>query len=232
MGFLRTEAWRLSVFERGKHLWRRRHEEDSDLALITALQKLSPSSRRLIVLQTIGEVDPETAAREVQMTVPAAAEAVSGAVETLQSTMATGLGDIEERLRDLANISDRISLPRPHGLRREARRRNRRRTLGAVVTAAVAVALAGIVATENPPMSQTDASPTRQQFGDEQAPATPKVVEIDNEQMLDVKTVGALGKPKSAHPTEWEASEVASGDASSEPFTICAPRRFSDRKAR
>ena len=61
LGYVRTEAWKLTALSRGTHPLRRKHEEDSDTGLLDALAELDSDDRRLIVLMTLGNIDLDEA---------------------------------------------------------------------------------------------------------------------------------------------------------------------------
>lgn len=226
VAYLRNEAWRLSLFERGTHPWRRRHEEDSDLALITALQRLSQGSRRLIVLQTLAEVSLETAARDVGWTDEVAVHATEEAIGDLEATLSAGLDDIERRLRDLGRVTQRVTLPRASSIRRRSRSRTRRNTLVGVATATVVVVGAGLLSTQHAPMNRADASPGREQIGAETPTVADPTRGIGVDRLLDSTQMTVLD------PTAgWSVASTTTDSAEARPTSVCVPDRTPGRRA-
>lgn len=210
LAYVRSEAWRLSLVERGTHPWRRRTEDDSDVELLSALQSLPPDSRRLIVLQTLGEVGLETAARDVALTDAAASEATSRAVTALETSLSVDLDQLEERLRDLGRVVDAVVLPAAADVRRQSRRRTRRNTVIGVAASATAVAAAGLISTLDAPMSRVAVAAAREQPGTPSArPTAAPTRSVGTEELLDDSHVRALDPSRT-----WTITDTSSSTSS------------------
>ena len=151
--WVRQEAGRLATLRHSAHLRRRLDDTGADTELLAALQALPTTGRRLVLLQTLGELDLAESAREVATTEEHALEATDDAVARL-TTGPQAIDDLEGRLAELRTISDRVALPRSAAIRRQGRRRQRRATVAAVAASIAVVVGAGfLVAT---PAAETD----------------------------------------------------------------------------
>ena len=225
--YVRHESSRLAAFQSGTHPWRRRREEEGDLELIQNLQKLSPTARRLFVLQTLGELGLDAAAREVGLTDAAAVQLTQDTLASLESTLSCDLDTLESRMRDLGRVTDRISLPRPSVIRRQSRRRNRRNTVIAVAAATAAVIAAGLVATESGPLDRVDASTSRERLGDGTTPDAKTAAPIaDESRLLDADQISRLNPER-----DWKVAGTDSNLDNQEPYATCAESRFADPDA-
>lgn len=247
LAFVRGEAFRHARVARGTRPWRRRNEDDSDVALIEALQGLGNRTRRLIILQTLGELDLSSAARDLAMTDTDAVTETQQAVTELEQALGQSIGQVESRLLGLSEISERIPLQRPASIRGKARKRSRRRTLGSVAAATAAVVAAGFAVAPTAPLSPAHAQ-ERNRVGERMVePARPGDA-VTARSLLNAIEVGRINPKRdwttvttvadeSAVDDEGEASAEPAGedvrDTSDDPLTSCAPRRFAtDRPAK
>lgn len=225
--YVRHESSRLAAFQSGTHPWRRRREDGGDVELVQALQKLSPTARRLFVLQTLGELGLDAAAREVGLTDTAAVELTQVTLASLESTLSCDLDTIETRMRDLGHVTDTLSLPRPSVIRRQSRRRTRRNTVVAVAAATAAVIGAGLVATESGPLHRADASASRERVGDGTTPdAETAALIADESRLLDADQISRLNPER-----DWKIAGTDSSLDNPEPYATCAESRFADPEA-
>ncbi|MGH1563513.1 hypothetical protein [Mumia sp. DW29H23] len=242
LAFVRGEAFRHARLARGTRPWRRRHEDDSDLALIEALQDLPSRTRRLIILQTLGELDLSSAARDLAITDAEAVTETQQAVTALEQALGQSIGQVESRLLGLSEISERITLPRPSAIRAKARKRSRRRTLGAVAAATAAVVAAGLAVAPASPMSQAQAQ-ERNRVGERPVEAARPGDAVTARSLLNATEVGRINPARdwttvttsADEPSGDEEKEAATADTAAaesarasegDPLTSCAPRRF------
>ncbi|KAA1422356.1 hypothetical protein FE697_014470 [Mumia zhuanghuii] len=243
LGFVRGEAFRHARLSRGTRPWRRRHEDDSDLGLIEALQNLNSRTRRLIILQTLGELDISSAARDLAMTDAEAVAETQHAVTELEQALGQSIGQIESRLLGLSEISERIPLPTPARIRGKARGRRRRHTVMAVAAASAAVVGAGLVVAPTAPMSQA-AAPERNRVGETPVEAARPGDAVTTRSLLNATEIGRLSPNRDwttltttadeAGDDEDPVAAAAASDpaAAGEPLTTCAPRRFATNNPR
>ncbi|MDO9377986.1 MAG: hypothetical protein Q7T56_03980 [Nocardioidaceae bacterium] len=227
--YVRQEAGRSAAFLSGTHPWRRRDDgDDVDVDLVRALAALTPNHRRLFVLQTLGELGLEAAARDVGLTDDAAVAGTQHAVSELEAALGGDLDAIEGRLRDLGRVTDRLSLPRPSVVRRESRRRTRRNTVAAVAATTAMVVAAGLIATDSGPLSRAEAQPDREQIGAVQAEeAAQRVLGADQDQLLDRDQISRLDPAKT-----WTIESTDASTTNTEPYATCAESRFADERLR
>ncbi|PJJ58439.1 DNA-directed RNA polymerase specialized sigma24 family protein [Mumia flava] len=239
---VRSEAFHRTRVSRGTHPWRRRHEEDSDVELLEAMAALPARGRRLVVLQTLGELDLSSAAREVQMTDEAAVAATQEAVASLEADLGQSIGQLEGRLLGLAEVSEGIELPRPAHIRRIARRRSRRNTVVVVAAACAAVVAAGVAVAPTEPMSQA-AAQERDRVGEASVADAAPGEAITSGSLMTATEVSTIA-PGLSWTTVASSSDVAdqpSDDASAAadsqqadtvddtPLTACAPQRWATK---
>ncbi|MFY0409063.1 hypothetical protein [Solicola sp. PLA-1-18] len=230
--YVRQEAGRSAAFLANTHPWRRRDgdgEADVDAELVKALAALTPNNRRLFVLQTLGELGLEAAARDVGLTDDAAIEGTQLAVAELEASLGTDLDTIEARLASLGRVTDRLSLPRPSVVRRESRRRTRRNTVAAVAATTAMVVAAGLIATESGPLSRAEAQPDREQIGSsaQAEEVAQRVLGADQDQLLDRDQISRLDPAKT-----WTVESTDASTTNTEPYATCAESRFADARLR
>ncbi|WP_370616056.1 sensor domain-containing protein [Mumia qirimensis] len=244
LGFVRGEAFRHARLSRGTRPWRRRHEDDSDLDLIEALQGLNNRTRRLIILQTLGELDISAAARDLAMTDAEAVAETQQAVTELEQALGQSIGQVESRLLGLSEISERIPLPTPARIRGKARRRRRRHTVVAVAAATAAVVGAGLAVAPTAPMSPAQAQ-ERNRVGETPVEAARPGDAVTTRSLLNATEISRVSPNRDwttltttadeAAPDEDELAAAASADADAaagEPLTVCAARRFATNNPR
>ncbi|MBA2417485.1 MAG: hypothetical protein H0V59_00855 [Nocardioidaceae bacterium] len=228
--YVRREAARLAAFSVGAHPWRRRHEDDSDAELLKALKELPLTSRRLLVLQTLGELDLDAAAGDVGLTEQAALVQTRAALADLEDALTAGLDHIEARLVALGAITRRVAMPRPPAIRRQSRRRSRRRTAVLVAAACGAVVAAGLGVTEGGPFQQAEAQVSREQIRPPASPG-PKFTATEG-QLLDADQVSRLNPAQnwSVAVTDVSGTASPSGRSEDKPYAMCAETRFADAR--
>lgn len=224
LSFVRSEAWRESVLQRSTHLLRRRQIDQVDQPLLDALHDLPGNARRLLVLQTIGELHLDDTAREVGLTEETAVSATKLAREALERKLGASRYEVETRLRDLRLVTDQVPFERPSLARRRARKRGRRRTIAIVAAGVLAVASAGVVVTQGGPLDNAaDAS------GAFHARATPPIDELPmaDDDMLEESEIGRIDR--SDHT--WEVTSTDTDIGQRDNLSTCPAHRFADRRA-
>ncbi len=235
LSYVRGEASRHARIARGTRPWRRRHEEDSDLALIEALQELPYRSRRLIILQTLGELDLSAAARDVAIADAEAVAETQHAVTDLEQALGQSIGQVESRLLGLSEISEQIMLPSGSRVRYKARGRSRRNTLGAVAAACVGVVAAGLLVAPTAPLSQAEAQ-ERNRVGERPVASARPGDAVTGRSLMNAAEASRLDpshdwttvstSSEEADEDESEAGSTERAAESGAPLTSCAPRRF------
>lgn len=237
LSFVRGEAFRYARIARGTRPWHRRHEEDSDVALLEALRELGNRPRRLILLQTLGELDLSATARDLAITDDVAVSESRQAAAELEQALGQSIGQIESRLIGLSEISERIPLSPPSTIRGKAKRRRRRNTLVAVAAATAAVVAAGLAVAPAAPLSQAQAQ-ERNRVGERAVePARPGDA-VTTRSLLNATEVGVISPSRdwttvttsADEPSDDQSADAATEDAArtaaGDPLTSCAPRRF------
>jgi DNA-directed RNA polymerase specialized sigma24 family protein len=220
---VRPESLRVAALRHGAHLVRRKPPPEADGELIAALRTLPGNARRLVLLQTIGDVDLGRAARETGVTDEEAVRLTDTAVASLEEHLGTSIGEVERRLHAMHGMTDATPLPRASIIRRTGGRRHRRNTAVAVVAAAAVLLGGGYLVTED-----DGTTPPRQHVGDP-VTATPTptgpVVEVD--QLLDEASVAGLGRG-----VTWRETGTSDALTDQEPLTTCAQGRFASQRLR
>lgn len=142
--WVRHESARLARLRHHSHLRSRLDESGADVSVLAALQALPATERRLLLLQSLGDLDLATAARDVAMTDEAALDATDNALHQVRSP---SLADLGSRLDGLRAVTERVVMPRPSVIRKQGRRRRRRAALVAVAASITAVVGAGLLVT-------------------------------------------------------------------------------------
>ena len=224
LSFVRSESWRRAVLQRSTHLLRRKHNDDHDQELLDALHELPGNARRLLVLQTIGELTLGDAAHEVGVTEATAESAATTAREALESRLGADGHAIVTRLHELRQQSDAVPFERPSLARRRARRRGRRRTVALVAAGVLAVLGAGVVVTQGGPLD----NPADAAKGPHRPVADTDELPMSDDDMLDEAQVGQLSKNKKK---AWEVSETGKDMAARDDLSTCPAQRYADRQA-
>ncbi|MGJ9421870.1 hypothetical protein [Aeromicrobium sp. CF3.5] len=223
VSYVRNEAWRSIAISRGTHLLRRRHEEDSDVALLDALADLDVDERRLIVLMTLGNADLEDASREVGIPAEDGIEQVTTALGTLETSLGQSIAEIERRMVALGAVTRALEVPPPAQIRTAARRGRRRNTLILVAAAIFGVIGAGFVATDDDALATRTALPDREQIGSESVDAVLDARKFTDEDLL------TLGQIRPIDPAaSWELRDTDEEVENTTPYATCPTERFAD----
>lgn len=224
LAFVRSESWRQTVLQRSTHLLRRRHSVDGDQALLDALHELPGNARRLLVLQTVGELDVDDTAREVGVTEETAGSATTLAREALERKLGVSRYDVESRLRDLRLVTDQVPFERPSLARRRARKRGRLRTVGIVAAGVLAVAAAGVLVTQGGPLDNSvEAS------GRFHTLPTPPIDELPmaDDDMLEEPQIDKVDRTKH----KWQVTSTDTDIGERDNLSTCPAHRFADPRA-
>ncbi|MBC7631199.1 hypothetical protein [Aeromicrobium sp.] len=224
LGYVRSEAWKLTAFSRGTHPLRRRREEDSDTGLLEALAGLSTDDRRLIVLMTLGNTDLEEASREVGVPAEEGIESVTTALASLESTLGESIDTIERRMHALASATSALDVPPAIAVRTAAKRGRQRNT---VLLVAVAVALilgGGFVVTDGDALASGSALPNREKIGAQRNDILLDSEKIDTSDLLSAKQVGQLDPLQ-----KWKVDQTDQDVNNTMPYATCPTKRFADK---
>ncbi|EFQ81921.1 RNA polymerase sigma factor, sigma-70 family [Aeromicrobium marinum DSM 15272] len=221
LSYVRNEAWKLAVLDRGTHPLRRRHEDDSDTELLDALADLPSDDRRLIVLMTLGSTDLDDAAREVGVTDEDGIEKVTSAITALEAATGQDIDTLERRMLALVEVAQQLSLPPSDHIRRKAVQGRRRNTVALVAAAVTALAFGGVVATEGDVLATGDVLPDRQRFGAETPDLVLDAREIDAGNLLTSAQVSQLDPE-----AEWTVTSTDEDTDNDRPYATCPTQRF------
>lgn len=222
-GYVRTEAWRATALSRGTHPLRRRHEDDSDVALLDALGDLDVDERRLIVLMTLGRTDLEIASREVGVPAEDGIEKATDALAALEGSLGQSIAEIEQRMHGLGHVTSALDVPEPASVRRAARRGRRRNTAVLVAAAVIGVIGAGLVTTDDDALATQSALPNREKIGTESTDIALDARKIDKSDLLTPPLVRRLNPSSS-----WTMGSTDDDVASTTPYATCPTQRFAD----
>lgn len=223
LSYVRNEAWKLTALSRSTHPLRRRHEEDSDTALLEALHDLSVEDRRLIVLMTLGNTDLEEASREVGLPAEEGIENVTTALARLETALGEGIDAIERRMHALSSATASLDMP-PAADVRSAAKRGRQRNTVLLVAAAIALIFAGgFVATDGDALATSASLPSRQKIGAEKPDVVLDAQKIDAGNLLAARQVSTLDPSKT-----WTVEGTDTDVATTTPYATCPTQRYSD----
>lgn len=223
LSYVRNEAWKLTSLSRGTHPLRRRHEEDSDTALLDALHDLSIDDRRLIVLMTLGNTDLEEASREVGLPAEEGIENVTTALTQLETALGEGIDAIERRMHGLSTVTASLEVPSAATVRSAAKRGRQRNTILLVAAAIALIAGGGFVATDGDALATSADLPRREKIGAERVDVVLDSAKIDASNLL------AAGQLKALDATHtWTAEGTDENVANTTPYATCPTKRYAD----
>ncbi len=223
LGYVRTEAWKLTALSRGTHPLRRRHEEDSDTALLEALGELDSDDRRLIVLMTLGNIDLEEASHEIGIPAEEGIENVTTALTKLEQRFGQTIDDIERRMHDLSEITTTLELPPPETVRTLARRGRRRNAVALVAAAIAFIVIGGFLVTDGDSFARSADLPTREKIGAERPD------QVLNAQKLNTSNLLTLAQVKELDPSRpWKVTDTDTNTKNKTPYATCPTTRFAD----
>ncbi len=223
LSYVRNEAWKLTSLSRGTHPLRRRHEEDSDTALLTALHDLSIDDRRLIVLMTLGNTDLEEASREVGLPAEEGIENVTTALTQLESVLGEGIDAIERRMHGLATVTASLEVPSAAAVRSAAKRGRQRNTILLVAAAIALIVSGGFVATDGDALATSADLPRREKIGAERVDVVLDSAKIDADNLLAADQLTTLDPTRT-----WTAEGTDENIANTTPYATCPTKRYAD----
>lgn len=223
LGYVRTEAWKVSLLSRGTHPLRRKQEGDSDTALLDALGDLANNDRRLIALLTLGDIDLEQASHEIGVTAEEGIEQVTNGLARLEKSLGQGINEIESRMHALSSITKTLKLPEAATLRKLAKR-GRQRNMVALVAAALAfIVIGGFTITEGDNLASSSELPSREKIGAERTDNVLQARKLDAGNLLTVAQVRQL------NPTDkWTIAGTDDNVDNVTPYATCPTKRFAD----
>ncbi|MFI5426376.1 RNA polymerase sigma factor [Aeromicrobium sp. UC242_57] len=224
LSYVRNEAWKLTALSRGTHPLRRRHEEDSDTGLLTALHELPADDRRLIALMTLGNTDLEEASREVGVPAEVGIENVTSALTALEKALDDSIDAVERRMHGLSAVTDTLEAPRSADIRTAARRGRQRNTVLLVVVALVVIFGGGWLATDGDALATSEQLPQRQKIGAESQDILLDAEKIDSGNLLSAAQVTQLGTDRT-----WKVENTDDDLTNTTPYATCPTTRFADK---
>jgi hypothetical protein len=223
LSYVRNEAWKLTALSRSTHPLRRRHEEDSDTELLTALHDLSVDDRRLIVLMTLGNTDLEEASREVGLPAEEGIENVTTALTTLEKALGESIDAIERRMHALAAATAQLEVPTAATVRTAARRGRQRNTILLVAASIVLILGGGFVATDGDALATSADLPHREKIGAETVDVVLDSEKIDAGNLLAPQQLTTLDATRT-----WSTETTDESVKNKTPYATCPTQRFAD----
>jgi hypothetical protein len=223
LSYVRNEAWKITGLSRGAHPLRRRHEEDSDTELLSALHDLPVDDRRLIVLMTLGNTDLEEASREVGQPAEEGIENVTTALAVLEAKLGEGIDAIERRMHGLSATTDALEMPPAADVRSAAKRGRQRNTVLLVAAAIALIFGGGLVATDGDALATSGDLPDRQKIGAERPDVVLDAHKIDAGNLLAPKQLATLDSTR-----RWTTESTDEDVTNKTPYATCPTKRFAD----
>jgi len=223
LGYVRTEAWKLTALSRGTHPLRRKHEDDSDTELLEALGKLNSDDRRLIALMTLGDIDLEEASHEVGLPAEEGIENVTTALTKLEQELGQSIDEIERRMHNLDEITTTLVMPPSAKVRTLAKRGRQRNTVALVAAAIAFIVLGGFVITDGDALARGAQLPSREKIGAERPDQVLMAQKLDDSNLLSVTQVKKLN-PKA----KWRIDSTDKEVDNKTPYATCPTKRFAD----
>jgi len=224
LSYVRNEAWKLTALSRGTHPLRRRHEEDSDTDLLTALHDLAVDDRRLIVLMTLGNTDLEEASREVGQPAEEGIENVTTALAQLEAALGEGIDAVERRMHALSAATSSLDMPPAADVRTAARRGRQRNTVLLVAAALVLIFGGGLIATDRDALATSANLPHREKIGAERPDVVLDAQKIDAGNLLAPQQVSTLDATKT-----WTVEGTDTDVKNTQPYATCPTKRYADK---
>ncbi|MET0930560.1 MAG: hypothetical protein ABWX74_13655 [Aeromicrobium sp.] len=223
LSYVRNEAWKLTALSRSTHPLRRRHEEDSDTELLTALHDLSVDDRRLIVLMTLGNTDLEEASREVGLPAEEGIENVTTALTQLESSLGEGIDAIERRMHALSVVTANLEVPTAAAVRTAARRGRQRNTVLLVAAAIALIFAGGFVATDGDALATSADLPRREKIGAERPDVVLDAQKVDAGNLLAPEQLTTLDASRA-----WTTESTDESVDNTTPYATCPTKRYAD----
>lgn len=221
---VRPESLQVAALRHGAHLVRRKPPPEADAELIAALRALPSNGRRIVLLQTVGDLDLARASREVGVTPEEGLRLTDACVNSLERELGVSIIELERRLHGMHAMTDAAPLPRASIIRRTGSRRHRRATALAVATCAALVLGGGYFVTA-PAQTAPAAQPPREGLtatapssSTPPPPPTGPVVEAD--QLLDTTALTPVGG------RDWRQRITSDDLTDQQPLVPCAQGRF------
>jgi len=223
LGYVRTEAWKLTALSRGTHPLRRKHEDDSDTELLEALHSLNSDDRRLIALMTLGDIDLEEASHEVGLPAEEGIENVTTALTKLEQKLGQNIDEIERRMGDLSAITTRLEMPPAAKVRTLAKRGRQRNTVALVAAAVAFIVLGGFAVTDGDSLARSTQLPPRERIGAEGPDQVLMAQQLNESNLLTVAQVKRLDPD-----TKWKIASTDKDVDNTTPYATCPTKRFAD----
>lgn len=224
--WVRSEAWHLTSLHRTTHPLHRTDEGDSDTELLGALHDLTADQRRLLVLMTLGNIDLDDAAREVQVTSEEGIELATEALNTLETELGEPIEGLERRLSELGSVTSHLEMPAVDAVRAQANSSRIRNTAGLVVAALAAVLGLGLVVTQGSVVASSDTIPTRHTIGQGEDDQVLIAASFSADQLLEAAEIQNIDTE-----AEWTATGTEVDVDGENPYSTCPTSRFADPEA-
>lgn len=224
ISYVRNEAWKLTALSRSTHPLRRRHEDDADTELLTALHELPVDDRRLIALMTLGNTDLEEASREVGLPAEDGIENVTTALVALEEALGVSIDTVERRMHGLSAVTDSLEAPRPATIRTAARRGRQRNTILLVAAAICVILGGGYVATDGDALASSEQLPKRQKIGAESKDILFDAEKIDATNLLSARQIEGLDGTR-----RWKIDNTDEDVKNTTPYATCPTTRYADK---
>ncbi len=221
--YVRDAAWHRILLNRTQHPLRRHDESGADTELLDALQKLPADTRRLIVLLTVGGLDIEQAAPELQISIDDGLPLVSSGLAALQESLGTDIAALERRLIDLGSVTGKMTIPGGDQIRESARATKLRNTIIGVAVASLGILGTGIAVAADGPFQIETSLPQRKQIGNEGTDQVLIASRFNEEHLLTPGQLEAMN-PK----VQWEVTATESDVDGDIPYATCPTERFAN----
>lgn len=222
-GWVRSEAWHLTSLHRTTHPLHRTQEGDSDTELLGALHDLSVDQRRLLVLMTLGDIDLDDAAREVQVTSEEGIEFATEALSKLEQRLDEPIEGIERRLGALGSVTGNLEMPPVDTVRAQATTRQIRNTVGLVAASAAAILGLGLVVTQGGAFSSAADIPERHKIGQAEEDQVLIAASFSADLLLDTDAITPLDPE-----ADWDVVGTEVDVANDFAYATCPTSRFAD----
>lgn len=211
--WVRPRAWsNAQRLHTARLLHREKKLEPQQLAVLSALGKLSLPQRRTLVLAHLAALPMAESAQELGATQARAEDLLQGATAAFAVAAGTDTVTIRAQLESLAEPARLAALPRASIIRRSGRKRRRLHALAGVVVAAAVTAAGGMFVHG---IDQTSGHPGRN--------ADPKIV-----------TRAMLMTPATLRPLDtrqtWEQVSTSDNTGGTGIYNPCQANRFADKE--
>jgi DNA-directed RNA polymerase specialized sigma24 family protein len=224
---VRHAALNVETSPAGAHV--RVQQPVADEELHAGLRALSPSARRLVVLQEVAGLDQPAAAVAADVSDEEGRRLGEAGLRSLQESVGAPAAQVRRRLQALGAVAADAALPSASVIRRSASRRSQRSTALAVVAGSAVLLGGGYLVTAPAQPAQSPLPVAATGAATPSAPATPAPVRISPsvtaDQLLDITSLTALGDRR-----VWREAATSDDLTDQEPLATCARGRFASEQ--